>query len=144
MTFELTATAVTPADSNLFLNTNGIAGVGDNVFIDENESINYTFSVGSVVTSTDDEFAASFDGFTGGTVNIGAGESFFANGETFDSASFNLASPSETLLIDNVLGNIFTAGLNFGITVEAVPIPEPSSTALLGLGALGFLVRRRR
>ena len=141
MTFGLTATAVAPADSPLFLNGNGIAGIS-NVFIDENEAISYTVSVGEIVTSSGAAFAASFDGFTGGNVNIGANESFDANGENFDVAVFNLSSSSETLLLDNVTGNIFTAGVNFGITVEAVP--EPSSTAFLGLGALAFLARRRR
>ena len=109
------------------------------------EAVNYTFSVGSLVTSSGGDFAASFDGFTGGAANIDPGESFIANGETFTSAAFDLASsPSETLLVSGDVGNIFVAGLDFGVTVEAVPIPEPSSTALLGLGALGFLARRRR
>ena len=141
LTFNLTGTAVTPAGSDLSLNTNGIAGVG-NVFIDVGEAVDYTFSIGSLVTSSGGDFEASFDGFTGGAANIQAGESFIANGETFDSAAFDLASSSETLSVSGDVGNIFVAGLDFGVTVEAVP--EPSSTALLGLGALGFLVRRRR
>lgn len=33
---------------------------------------------------------------------------------------------------------------NIGFTADVVLIPEPSSTALLGLGALGLLARRRR
>ena len=141
LTFGLTATAVAPVDSNLSLNGNGIVGIGD-VIINAGEAINYTVTVGEVETSSGAAFAASFDGFTGGNVNIQAEESFDANGENFTVALFNLSSPSETLLLDNVSGNIFTAGLNFNITVEAVP--EPSSTALLGLGALAFLARRRR
>ena len=141
LTFNLTGTAVAPAGSSLFVNTNGIAGV-DNVFIDELEAVDYTFSIGSLVTSSGGDFEASFDGFTGGAVSIDPGESFIANGETFDSATFDFASSSETLSVSGDVGNVFVSGLDFGITVEAVP--EPSSTALLGLGALGFLVRRRR
>ena len=141
LTFGLTATAVAPTGANLLLNTNGIAGIGD-VFINENEAISYTVLVGEIEATSGAAFAASFDGFTGGNVNIGANESFDANGENFSVALFDLSSSSETLLLDNVTGDIFTAGVNFGITVEAVP--EPSSTAFLGLGALAFLARRRR
>ena len=148
LTFGLTATAVAPTDSTLFLNTNGIAGIG-NVFLDVGESINYTVSVGEVVTSSGDEFAASFDGFTGGAFgNFNVGESYNANGEVFTTSTFDFVDsegtlvPSETLLLTGVSGSVFTTGFDFGITVEAVP--EPSSTAFLGLGALAFLARRRR
>ena len=44
------------------------------------------------------------------------------------------------------VGNLqsFTRVGDFQISAEALVIPEPSSTALLGLGALGLLARRKR
>ncbi|MGJ8678675.1 MAG: PEP-CTERM sorting domain-containing protein [Akkermansiaceae bacterium] len=33
---------------------------------------------------------------------------------------------------------------NFGLTIELTQVPEPSSAALLGLGGLALLIRRRR
>ena len=148
LTFELTATAVAPPGTSAFLNANGIVGIG-NVLLDAGEAINYTVSVGAVVTSTGAQFAASFDGFTGGgfgNFDVGGidavGDSYNANGEVFTTSTFDFDSPSETLLLTGISGSAFNNSLDFGITVEAVP--EPSSTALLGLGVLGFLVRRRR
>ena len=141
MTFELTATAVAPPGTSAFLNANGIVGVG-NVSINEGQAINYTVSVGAVETSSDAEFAASFDGFTGGAFGNLNNFSYNANGEVFNTSTFDFDSPSETLEITNLSGSAFNNGLDFNITVEAVP--EPSSTAFLGLGALAFLARRRR
>lgn len=53
--------------------------------------------------------------------------------------------------IDGVAGDTFTvsttsdsdSGIS-GIAFETVPIPEPSSTALLGLGGLALILRRRK
>ena len=151
LTFGLTATAFAPTGSNVSVNSSGVTGVagpGNNFFIGEGQAINYTVSVGSVVTSTGAGFAASFDGFTGGSIgSTDEGDSYNANGEVFTGSTFDFDStgtlvPSETLLLTGVSGAVFSSGVDFGITVEEVP--EPSSTALLGLGALGFLVRRRR
>ncbi len=48
------------------------------------------------------------------------------------------------LVRTNPFANNPTTGLGFTIAYEVTPVPEPSSTALLGLGALGLLVRRKR
>ena len=43
--------------------------------------------------------------------------------------------------------NLASSGIgldNLVVRIEATSAPEPSSTALLGLGALGFIVRRKR
>ena len=56
-----------------------------------------------------------------------------------------VADGSDTLTIraDNAdEGNAFAAINGFSLTFD--PVPEPSSALLLGLGALGFLGRRRR
>ena len=145
LTFELTATAVAPDGAQVSVNTAGVAGIagpGSNFLFAAGQGANYTFSIGSLVASSGGDFEATFDGFTGGGIgSLDAGDSFNVNGVDLASTTFDFASTDE-VLFNGVAGDVFVSGLDFDITVEAVP--EPSSTALLGLGALGFLARRRR
>ncbi len=155
LTFELTATAVAPDGAQVSVNGAGVAGIagpGSNFLFAAGQGANYTFSIGSLVASSGGDFEATFDGFTGGGIGsldladpadpASVDDSFNVNGVLLSSGSFELASPSDEVLFNGVTGDVFVSGLDFDITVEAVP--EPSSTALLGLGALGFLARRRR
>jgi len=104
------------------------------------------------------------------TYNVGIGAFTAADSNTIASGSSQLT----TTAITDATGastTSFTEGLNFAVTrvtitdssdfiglvidptnerfatisaLQIVAVPEPSSTALLGLGALGFIVRRRR
>ncbi|QQL46388.1 PEP-CTERM sorting domain-containing protein [Sulfuriroseicoccus oceanibius] len=69
----------------------------------------------------------------GGVGTLGANwnnNADFATGDMFGVASYDVA------LSDAEIGNLYAA--------YAVAVPEPSSTALLGLGGLALILRRRK
>ena len=147
LTFDIIATADT---GNININGGGFVGVG-NPRIDAGETLTYTADVptASFIASDGGVFVASFEGFTGGLFqntdfpDTPTTDVFTANGVGFLTTDFSVTA-ADALTITSNEPLIFTSGIDFDIAVEAVPVPEPSSTALLGLGALGFLARRRR
>lgn len=64
------------------------------------------------------------------TVTLGGGNLFLGHGDTNGSSS---ADPNDSLLNVTIVDNL-----------QVVAIPEPSSLALLGLGGLALLARRRK
>lgn len=84
------------------------------------------------------------DTFTGQIFT--AGQLAFTGESTFDFSSFAASLPAVGSTGDIVTG--FDAdALNHGLvinTFEVVAVPEPSSTLLLGLSALGLAAHRRR
>ena len=87
-----------------------------------------------------------FEVYLGSTL-LGTASAF--DGETVgtnDVASFAIAAGDQISFVVGSNGN-FGGGetaVQGIISVQEVAIPEPSSLAILGLGAIGFVVRRRR
>ena len=161
--FDLVLTSVAPPSGaggvgNLNTNGGGFTGVG-NPRIDPGEAIQYSLNSPSSVqlSGTLADAAITFDGFTGGNFSNAAfnpvpspGVNFTANGEGFNnSGAFELlAAGPPTLTLESFDTAIFPTGVDFQFTV-ALPattaaVPEPSSFALLGLGAFMVVLRRRR
>jgi len=110
-------------------------------------------STGSVTFSAPVLGVAFTNGF-GGTPNfLTQTDTFGIAGVTYSPTIANDGSGEQPAEIISFSGNTVTftnltggGGFaeNFRVFVEATPIPEPSSTLLLGLGALGLIGRRKR
>jgi hypothetical protein len=76
---------------------------------------------------------------------IGSQFNFSASGTDL-TASFNFTGQDNIALVFNNFSGLPTGGAlaTFSIDNISVAVPEPSSTALLGLGGLAFALRRRR
>ena len=86
----------------------------------------------NAATGTDDNLALFVDQATEGTPLLSTTNSTLTS---FDNLIFREESNSEA-----TLGNLIVATTY----AEAAAVPEPSSTALLGLGGLALILRRRR
>ena len=122
LTFEITGVTYSSAESTVaFSGFNEIQKVGGNP--SNTESVDFYF------------------GTTGATTaNITAGNQNFDLSSNPDQASMFLALTTEYDASET--GNIRLRNLDFSF--ETSPIPEPSSTALLGLGFGALVLRRRR
>jgi len=98
----------------------------------------YTFSLDSSI--------ATGSGNDGAPVTVNGSAPVAINGNGFNSyADYTLATDQaltgSTLAVSN---NMTVRYDNFDLTITATPIPEPTSAALLGLGGLALVARRRR
>ena len=157
--------------TNGFENHGAVAGEelilhpGDGQFAVVRYTISADDLIGATADAGDDQIDFSFiDAVDGGGGANGSVESYvylndtqlFANVPTVD-ADNRVSNVSGDLTVDLAVGDTisFIVGSNGGIgsdettfqgvvSVNTVAIPEPSSLAILALGAFGFAVRRRR
>ena len=92
-------------------------------------------NLNSTVTGATGDWSALAGGAEGANAGINVG---YEDGQI----QFNDVS---TLTFDVIAGGAFSSGiLEMGIQATTTSVPEPSSTALLGLGALGLIMRRKK
>lgn len=108
-------------------------------------TVNHTSSSGTVSFSPGGITDANdlYFNFSGGPlVDIGDTISISGNNLVFSTASIG-GIPNSGTFNATLANSAFTAISN-DVAVSLVSVPEPSSTLLLGLGALGFVFRRKR
>ena len=118
----------------------------------------YTFTLAGMTTLSTTAISneAATLGLDGGMVSLyqgDAGSGQFVSAFAFDNTSITsvltpLAAGDYYFTVGGTVGADDVAG-SYALTVEAAPVtpvPEPQSVALMaaGLGALGFIARRRR
>jgi hypothetical protein len=127
-----------------------VSALRDGLFINAGGVITLTF------TGLDAGMTYDFLAY-GARGNGGTGVTYTATGGNTENDSISSVSDNgtETVNLTGITANgsneitfVVTDGggagaLNF-LQITSVPIPEPSSTALLGLGGLAFILRRRR
>jgi hypothetical protein len=93
----------------------------------------------------------SLIGKTGGTIAVGDGtpvsEGMPGDGMGFVGTSYNKFIPNGGELFlgfNDEVGGFWDNSGSFSVTVSVVPVPEPATVALVGLGTLAFSARRVR
>jgi len=121
--------------------TGFIAGVENSVFVVESGDV---FSInGAALTGTDaGDGTTAFDGST-----IDSSTLVFDNAplvfQNLDSGGVVGLNGSDAFVLD--LTTDAGGGYRLqGVALDIIPVPEPSSTALIGLGGLALIMRRRR
>ena len=99
------------------------------------------------VSISDIQGGVTFDGFTAvDRFDNGGGDPWDVNGETISNVgnAVSLATPiTDPMVITQLDGNAGATRFE-GFTASFTKVPEPSTTALLGLAGLAMILRRRK
>lgn len=155
-TFTFTITATQAGGTATYLNSFGnwsVEGGTADGQIDSGEALTLTGSLsdfGGGLTAGD----VSFDGFsivrlgghgagdTGLIENTGGADVAIVTAKAVDDYAIDLSSAFTVIADAGTTINVQSFDAQF--TVATVAVPEPSSTALLGLGGLALILRRRK
>lgn len=153
-TFDLTITAGTGVEE-IFVADGLLNGALSE--LDAGETDGSLFEGGDTITISisDIQGDVTFDGFVNfGTDNSGNGEGFNVNGIDYIRGSVTngdadprqgIALPGGILAQNSVDISFIGPSVNLrGVAVQFSSVPEPSSTLLLGLAGVGFLLHRRK
>jgi len=150
-TFDLNTATTGTATEAVVLNGVGWGESGGNNDITTDEQLtftvsNFNFTAGGGAATP----MIAFDGFTGLlATRWGAGDSGTFGGSTQISDGSG-ADAKYTFAATNSLdatweaGGFRVRGLDLGFTFTPNNVPEPSTAALIGLGGLGLILRRRK
>lgn len=148
--------------------TNGAPGPGGAYFIEQNQGantidngLNYDFSFFAKTDTTDftgvnifyqvqwlDQDGSDGGGFKGGVETSITGD-LTSSYQEFSANNIDVPDGADSFLIrfqisagavDNISANLYVDSVSLDVT----QVPEPSSSALLGLGGLALVLRRRK
>ena len=136
LTWDLTVTAGGTGDINIYQNSDTWTA-DTSPFVHENEAVRVnsnetlTFSISNLAVTAPAGYvgSASFASFDGIEFDVGTAGVF--------------TTATGVVSHDGIGSNFRTRHLDISFDVT-VAVPEPSSTALLGLGGVAFALRRRR
>ena len=128
----------------------GAAGFNGTGFLDTTGSATYNFSgldFASYTYTIDITTYARTGNSSGGEISIdpGGSTSFAQNSWTGAFTGYNLATDEALTTASFTHTTSVNSHIDeFDVTITATAIPEPSAMALLGLGGLAILARRKR
>lgn len=156
-TYDIIITGATVRSGDASLG-NGHEASGINSFADNSAfSVEISIDAASITGGT-----VSFDGFTGITAAGASGsDGFTIGGTAYRISGGDVAIANNTYKVIAATGagttggtfdatshgtgnGVVLSGLSWDFTTTTASVPEPSSTALLGLGGLALILRRRK
>jgi len=145
LTFRVTTESLNGVDFNGSTTTYDFRAAGGSYEMSY-ELVSFTSSNNHTITDTSLTLASFFKSGNG-TYTVTNGTDSYSHVDANNTTSTGVGldfDADDTITWTSSGTNGGVRSLNFGITVDTEAIPEPSSAALLGLGGLALLIRRKR